>query len=261
MIEEKDVKAVALLELIDNIQRLGLGYHFKNNIKRALDRIVSFEQSDEGEDKSLHGTALRFRLLRQHGYDVSQVSHLLDVFKNFKDHNGNLNACLSNDVKGLLSLHETTYLAFEGETLLDEAKEFSFLNLKHHVGRINDSNLANQVNHSLDLPLQRRMVRLEAREYIEAYSKRYDANHVLLELAVVDFNMVQSKHQKELQDLTSAKKTKRQKQKYKSDRKKKVLNNLVRPSSKVKSIGTYASPPAIANLSLYTRSPTQRLEA
>ncbi|KAL6993157.1 hypothetical protein U1Q18_011274 [Sarracenia purpurea var. burkii] len=141
MIEEKDVKAVALIELIDNIHRLGLGYHFKNNIKRVLDRIVSFEQSDDGEDKSLHGTALRFRLLRQHGFDVSQ-------------------------------------------------------------GRINDSNLADQVIHSLDLPLQRRMVRLQAREYIEAYSKREDANHVLLELAAVDFNMVQSKHRKELQDLT-----------------------------------------------------------
>ncbi|KAL6993156.1 isoprene synthase [Sarracenia purpurea var. burkii] len=197
MIEEKDVKAVALIELIDNIHRLGLGYHFKNNIKRVLDRIVSFEQSDDGEDKSLHGTALRFRLLRQHGFDVSQ-----DVFNQFKDHAGNFNACLSNDVKGLLSLYEATYLAFEGETLLDEAKEFSLLNLKHHVGRINDSNLADQVIHSLDLPLQRRMVRLQAREYIEAYSKREDANHVLLELAAVDFNMVQSKHRKELQDLT-----------------------------------------------------------
>ncbi|GLT66406.1 hypothetical protein SLA2020_387710 [Shorea laevis] len=46
------------------------------------------------------------------------------------------------------------------------------------------------------------MLRLEARWYIEAYSKREDANSLLLELAKLDFNIVQSVLQSDLQDMS-----------------------------------------------------------
>lgn len=60
-----------LLELIDNIERLGLGYLFAKDISTALAKYLSQEGVPESH-KSLHTTALRFRLLRQHGYKVSQ---------------------------------------------------------------------------------------------------------------------------------------------------------------------------------------------
>lgn len=62
-------------ELIDNIERLGLGYRFEKDISTALTKYVSLEGSPECH-KSLHTTALRFRLLRQHGYKVSQGSYI-----------------------------------------------------------------------------------------------------------------------------------------------------------------------------------------
>lgn len=61
-------------ELIDNIERLGLGYRFEKDISAALTKYVSLEGAPEYH-KSLHTTALRFRLLRQHGYKVSQGSY------------------------------------------------------------------------------------------------------------------------------------------------------------------------------------------
>ncbi|OMO99925.1 hypothetical protein COLO4_13037 [Corchorus olitorius] len=141
---DEDAESVNLLELIDDIQRLGLAHRFEMDISRALEKIASGVAAAEN---SLHATALRFRLLRQHGYDVSQ---------------------------GILS---TIYWA-------------------------KDKDLSEQVSHALELPLHRRALRMEARWYIEAYSKKTSANLQLLELAKLDFNMVQSKLQEDLQDMS-----------------------------------------------------------
>lgn len=65
LIEELDVK----LELIDNLERLGVSYHFKNEIMQIL---KSVHQQITCRDNSLYSTALKFRLLRQHGFHISQ---------------------------------------------------------------------------------------------------------------------------------------------------------------------------------------------
>ena len=57
------------LEFIDVLQRLGVAYHFNNEIRDILDNIY-IEQTFKLK-KNLHATALEFRLLRQHGYDTS----------------------------------------------------------------------------------------------------------------------------------------------------------------------------------------------
>lgn len=72
-INDEDAESLDLLELIDDIQRLGLGHHFEIDISRALEKFVSSEHSGvAAADNSLHAVALRFRLLRQHGYEISQ---------------------------------------------------------------------------------------------------------------------------------------------------------------------------------------------
>ncbi|XP_048328356.2 tricyclene synthase EBOS, chloroplastic [Ziziphus jujuba] len=192
MINNENVALLNKLELVDEIQRFGLAHRFGDDIRRAVDKIYNFNVRPDQE--CLHAAALRFRLLRQHGYHVSP-----DIFKSFKDENGNFKESFGKDVKGLLSLYEASHLAFEGEDLLDEAKEFTRMHLKNL-----DANhiLAEQVNHALELPLHHRMLKLEARWSIEAYSKRFDANQALLELAKLDFNMVQSTLQRELKDMS-----------------------------------------------------------
>jgi isoprene synthase len=71
-INNEKAEFLTLLELIDNVQRLGLGYRFESDIRRALDRFVSSGGFDAVTKTSLHATALGFRLLRQHGFEVSQ---------------------------------------------------------------------------------------------------------------------------------------------------------------------------------------------
>ena len=61
------------LELIDVLQRLGIYYHFKDEIKRILNSIYNqYNRHEECQKDDLYTTALEFRLLRQHGYDVPQ---------------------------------------------------------------------------------------------------------------------------------------------------------------------------------------------
>lgn len=179
-------------ELIDNIERLGLGYRFEKDISAALTKYVSLEGAPEYH-KSLHTIALRFRILRQHGYKVSQ-----DVFKSFKDDNGAFMSSLLPDVKGLLSLYEASFLAFEGETILDEAKSFARKGLEYVMQNTESKMLAKLISHTLQLPWYRRTLRFAARPYIDVYSKMDDANDLLLQLAKLDFNIVQSALQQDL---------------------------------------------------------------
>uniref|UniRef100_A0A2N9IXM4 Terpene synthase N-terminal domain-containing protein n=1 Tax=Fagus sylvatica TaxID=28930 RepID=A0A2N9IXM4_FAGSY len=195
MINNENADLLETLELIDDVQRLGLGYRFEKDITRVLENFASGCYNERVE-KSLHATALSFRLLRQHGFEVSQ-----DVFNSFKEKNGNFKECVGKDVKGMLSLYEASYLAFEGENLLDEAKAFTSMHLKDLKRDVTKS-IEEQIIHALELPYHHRMQRLEARWYIEAYSKKEDANRALLELAKLDFNIVQSVHQRELQDMS-----------------------------------------------------------
>lgn len=58
-----------VLNLVDLIQRLGVSYHFENEITEALQQ--SFMDDSGTYDDELHNVALRFRLLRQQGFNVS----------------------------------------------------------------------------------------------------------------------------------------------------------------------------------------------
>lgn len=55
------------LQLIDDIQRLGIGYHLED----MIDAILQLQFSAFSTEEDLFTTALRFRLLRQAGFHVS----------------------------------------------------------------------------------------------------------------------------------------------------------------------------------------------
>ncbi|XP_027335147.1 isoprene synthase, chloroplastic-like [Abrus precatorius] len=194
MINSLEIEPRSLLDLVDKVKRLGLNYKFEEDIEKALEMIVSVNDTHKS---GLHFTALSFRLLREHGFHVSQ-----DVFGSFKDKEGSFKAEISNDVQGLLSLYDASYLAFEGETLLDEAREFSRTHLNNKLKEATATKMAKQVSHALELPYHRRLQRLEARWFIDNYEEKTPHDHLLLELAKLDFNMVQSLMQNELQELS-----------------------------------------------------------
>lgn len=66
-------KPTKILDFIDEVQRLGISRHFKNEIEEILQQIHknSYGGDEEENDDDLHTTSLRFRLLRQQGYKVS----------------------------------------------------------------------------------------------------------------------------------------------------------------------------------------------
>ncbi|XP_039118371.1 alpha-terpineol synthase, chloroplastic-like [Dioscorea cayenensis subsp. rotundata] len=188
---------VARLELIDDIEHLGLEHHFGEEIMDVLTSISA--KSDHNlvvMKEDLHATALLFRLLRQHGLHVSQ-----DVFSHFKDEKGSFRvSLLEKDVQGLLSLYEASFLGFNGEETLEEARDFT---TKHLVNLIPcmHPHMKEKVQRSMELPLHWRMRRLEARWYIDQYKTSENMNPVLLQFAKLDFNLVQSTHHKELKKM------------------------------------------------------------
>ncbi|RVW74234.1 (-)-alpha-terpineol synthase [Vitis vinifera] len=183
-----------LLELIDLLQRLGISYQFEDEIKRLLNSIYcNYNMDDEWKKENLHATALEFRILRQHGYCIPK-----DVFSSFKDEMGGFKACLSEDIQGILCLYEASYLSIEGESILEQARGFTKKHLEACLQQNIDENLAILVSNALELPLHWRMLRLEARWFIDAFERTQDMNPILLEFAKLDYNMVQAKHQEDL---------------------------------------------------------------
>ncbi|XXG83142.1 hypothetical protein AAC387_Pa10g0967 [Persea americana] len=189
------VSPLEKMELVDTVQRLGLGYLFNKEIKEVLNTIASSKPTFKTK-KDLHAVALQFRLLRQHGYEVSS-----DAFHEFKDEKGGFKESLCMDIKGMLSLYEASHLSFQGEVVLDEAREFTSTHLKAIKGNI-DPVLLKKIRHSLEIPLHWRMLRLEARWYIETYDEEDGKNPPLAELAKHDFNSVQTIYQTSLQRMS-----------------------------------------------------------
>ena len=125
------------------------------------------------------------------------------IFDSFKDERGSFKACLCEDTKGMLSLYEASFFLIEGENILDEARDFSKKHLQEFVKKNKDQNISTvAVSHALELPLHWRILRVEARWFIDVYRSKEDMNPTLLKFAELDFNMVQATHQEDLKQVS-----------------------------------------------------------
>ncbi|XP_051118238.1 germacrene A synthase-like isoform X2 [Andrographis paniculata] len=187
---------VETMDLIDTFERLGLSYHFEDEINDKLENYFNLDVDYKNETYDLRTVALHFRLFRAHGYHVSP-----DVFSKFKDGERNFQEVLKNDVRGLLSLYEGAHLRVHGEDILDEALVFATSNLKSATKNL-DSPLKEEVEHALAQPLHLSIPRLEARKFISIYKKREKKYNILLRFAKLDFNLLQMFHRKELYEIS-----------------------------------------------------------
>ena len=133
------------------------------------------------------------------------VHVLVETFSRFMDEKGSFKSSShSDDCKGMLALYEAAYILVEEESsIFRDATSFTTAYLKewvikHDNNKHDDEHLCTLVNHALELPLHWRMRRLEARWFIDVYENGPDMNPILLELAKVDFNIVQAVHQENL---------------------------------------------------------------
>lgn len=124
------------------------------------------------------------------------IGKTIDVFNKFKDEQGNFSEKIIKDIEGMLSLYEATHLMVHGEDILEEALVFTTTHLESIANQLSHSH-AIQVKHSLRQPLHKNLPRLEARRFISIYEQDPFHDKNLLTLAKLDFNMLQSLHQKE----------------------------------------------------------------
>ncbi|KAL8255775.1 hypothetical protein R6Q59_030842 [Mikania micrantha] len=186
---------LGILNLIDDLQRLGISYHFTREISNVLENIYSkcFKNHEEWNKMDLNLKSIGFRLFRQHGYSIPQ-----EIFKDNIDETGTVKGYLNEDIMSMLNLYEATYHSLEDESILDNARIFTKKFLKQSVEKIADKYIVSLINHALDFPLNWMVPRVETKWFIEVYERRNGMNPMVLELAKLDFNMVQAVYQEDL---------------------------------------------------------------
>ncbi|KAJ8622295.1 hypothetical protein MRB53_030824 [Persea americana] len=177
--------------MIDNLQRLGIDYHFREEIESIL---CSLSENDNAIS-CIHVVALRFRLLREHGYYASP-----DVFNSFKDKEGRFKLQLTADIKGLMSLYESSKLS-TGEDILDEVNDFASKNLIASMEFI-EPDLEREVRHVLEHPFHMSLPRFNIKKHLKDLQGKDGKADAIQELAILDFNILQSMHQSELKEVT-----------------------------------------------------------
>ncbi|CAL4934632.1 unnamed protein product [Urochloa decumbens] len=200
MLLNNNTESSCKVKLIDTMQRLGISYHFEEEIRSILSSIsMEIETANVrhvDDDDDVASMALKFRVLRENGFsaDPGLLKHNIHGNKCSK-------ATLQRGVNGFLSLYEASYLAFRGEEMLDVARTFSTDALRDLMPSM-PPHTRKGVAHALDLPLHWRAPRLETRWFIDHYARDVGFHPLLLQFAKADFNNVQGVHQQELARLT-----------------------------------------------------------
>ncbi|XP_018727703.2 alpha-farnesene synthase isoform X2 [Eucalyptus grandis] len=192
----EEVDSLAKLELIDSMTKLGLSNLFENEMKEALETVASINNGVFTMEEHLYASALRFRLLRQHGHIISQ-----NELRSFKEGSILFNRSNCEDVEAMIELLEASHLALEGENILHEAKAFSTGILRKRVSSL-DGRLFKRAVHALELPMHWRVQWFDIKWQISLYEQREDKQSNLLELAKLNFNTVQAAHQRDLREIS-----------------------------------------------------------
>ncbi|KAG6393444.1 hypothetical protein SASPL_147685 [Salvia splendens] len=192
-----ETKMVDTMHLIDTLERLGISYHFENEIEDRLQQFFNLDTNyHDDEAYDLYTVTLHFRLFRQHGYPIST-----EIFRKWTDGNGKFNESIKSDAKGMLSLYEASYLRIRGETILDDALAFTTATLKSMVPDLR-SPLKKQVERALVQPLHFGIPRLESHSYIAMYEEEEIRNETLIKFAKLDYNLLQMQLKEELQQVS-----------------------------------------------------------
>ena len=90
---------------------------------------------------------------------------------------------------------------------MEDAREFATNNLKKYVSENNNKTTGDDlsmivISHALELPLDWRMQWLEASWFISVYEKSQYMKPIFLDLAKLNFNIIQAVHQQDLKHST-----------------------------------------------------------
>ena len=110
-------------------------------------------------------------------------------------------ANITTDMRAILSFYESTQLRIRGEYILDEASEFTELQLKGVVDTLEEK-LARKVKHALISPFHRGLQMVEARLYFSNYEEEFSMYNSLQNLANAHFRYLQLLQKEELHNMT-----------------------------------------------------------
>ncbi|KAI7725736.1 hypothetical protein M8C21_026614, partial [Ambrosia artemisiifolia] len=182
------------LSLIYSIYHLGLTYLFSKDINDQLDKLFNQLNLQSYWEADLHTISIHFQVFRNFGYRFS-----CDVFNKFKDCSLNeFKEDITTDVRGMISFYEAAQLRIRGESILEEAANFTLTRLKTIEKTLQPGTLARQVKRVLEGPFNRGHPMIEAREYLINFEEEISRYDSLLTLAKVHFNYLQLLQKEEL---------------------------------------------------------------
>ncbi|KAM7528825.1 hypothetical protein LguiB_032235 [Lonicera macranthoides] len=204
--------------MIDNLERLGIDWQFKEEIRNVLDETYScWLQGDEQIFMDVATCAIAFRVLRMNGYDVSS-DPLTQIAKE-----GSYFNSLGGHLKGItdaLELYRASQMIIspdESALRKQNLQSSHFLQQTLSNGSVWSDRLSKyifeEVDDALNFPLSSSLERLASRRYIEHYNRdcstirvlktSYCSSNIgnkdLLKLAVEDFNICQSIYREEIE--------------------------------------------------------------
>ncbi|KAI9114252.1 hypothetical protein K1719_014902 [Acacia pycnantha] len=161
----EEIDPSSKLELISTIQNLGLANHFQEEIKEALESLISCRVHDD--HGHVYTNAQCFKILRQNGYDVSPDS-LGTIFLSAKENEWKKLSTSDEEIKGLIEHLEASHLALESENILEEVRTFAINSLKKSASTklLNSSDVSKHMVHhyALELPSHWRVEWWDANE-------------------------------------------------------------------------------------------------
>ncbi|WCJ17888.1 Terpene synthase 5 [Euphorbia peplus] len=197
MLLHSTIELTESIHFINLLCRLGISYHFEDEINKQLHHIFTMlPKLLEDDDYDLCTLANLFRVLRQYGYNMTS-----DVFKKFKDKDGEFMEVIANDLQGILSLYEACYLAIPGEDILDEALAFTRKRLET-LAENSMPHLQKHIKNSLTCSSRGTIERLDALQYISFYEDDEHVDQMLLKFAKLDYNGLQLLYRKELSQIS-----------------------------------------------------------
>ncbi|KAL2475887.1 Ent-kaur-16-ene synthase [Abeliophyllum distichum] len=208
----------AQLCLVDNLQRLGIGRHFMKEIQTVLDETHRcWLQGEEEIFMEASTSALAFRLLRMNGYDVSSdlLTEILEAecfSSSFGGHKKDINMILESYGASEMIIH------LNESALGKQNSRFKHLLEQKILGGSTFSNVLGrhidqEVKTILQYPFYATLERIANRRSIEnykldntrilktAYCSPNFGNKDFLLLSALDFNICQTRHRKELEEL------------------------------------------------------------
>ncbi|KAL0300333.1 UNVERIFIED_CONTAM: 5-epi-aristolochene synthase 3 [Sesamum calycinum] len=187
MLMSEGSTTIERLILVDTIERLGVGYHFEQEIEDQLREIFFPSLKIRSCRTTMTCSLLHFNFVCSGNIAILSLA----------DEDGEFEKTLTSDAKGLLSLYEAANVRIHGEDVLEDAVAFT----SHHLNRMVqelEPPLQCQVKRALEQPVHRGVPRF----FFPFYERNEPKNDILLKLAKLDFNYLQNLYKKELHDLS-----------------------------------------------------------